>query len=221
MGVTYLQIFGIGFSFGLIGPCVLTCTPVILTYIAGRRNTLPESAADIFIFLIGRLAAYIMLGALAGFSGKALNHFIGSNFVLFLRPLGGAVSILLGFALFMRRKENMEACARGPERGKTYSLFGLFVLGFVIGIKACAPLLVLLSEITLISKSALEGASYGFSFGLGTFISSYVVTGVMVGVIAWLPPRIFRSKRSGYIFRAACALLLVLFGLSLIMNRIN
>ena len=55
--ITYLQIFGIGFSFGLIGPCFLTCTPVLLTYIAGRKKGTAEVFKDIFTFLI-RISQY-------------------------------------------------------------------------------------------------------------------------------------------------------------------
>lgn len=221
MGVTYLQVFGIGFSFGIIGPCFLTCTPILVTYIAGRRKAISSAAADIFIFLAGRLSAYVILGGLAGLSGKMLKQFIGSNFALFLRPLGGAISILLGLSLLIRWKETTEACACGPAKNKAYDLSGLFVLGFIIGISPCAPLLALLSEITLISKSAFEGASYGFSFGLGTFVSSYIVTGVLAGVLVWLPPKILKSRWTDLIFRAACALLLTFFGLNLIMAGIN
>ena len=67
--VTYLQIFGIGFSFGLAGPCFLTCTPVLITYIVGSKMGPTEVFKDIFTFLSGRLLAYILLGHWPGSPG--------------------------------------------------------------------------------------------------------------------------------------------------------
>ncbi|MCX5667836.1 MAG: sulfite exporter TauE/SafE family protein, partial [Candidatus Omnitrophica bacterium] len=104
--VTYLQIFGIGFSFGLAGPCFLTCTPVLITYIAGSKRLWTEVYIDILTFLSGRLLAYILLGALAGLSGAVLKKFTGSSLSLYFQPLAGAVTILFAVILFMDKSSD-------------------------------------------------------------------------------------------------------------------
>ena len=90
------------------------------------------------------------------------------------------------------------------------------MLGFIIGMFPCAPLLALLFEIALMSKTALAGMFYALFFGLGTLISGLIVIGSLAGIFSWLPAKIFKSKRSNFVFRIICALLLMLLGLGLI-----
>ena len=57
MALTLLQLFGIGFAFGMAGPCLFSCTPILMAYIAGSNRRYKDALANIFIFLFGRLAA--------------------------------------------------------------------------------------------------------------------------------------------------------------------
>lgn len=213
--ITHLQVFLIGFSFGIAGPCFLVCTPIIVTYVAGNKKRFIEALGDIFVFLTGRLAAYLILGCLAGASAALLKGFIGSQGASFFRPIGGAVSVLFGVMMLVKRRMSSCRCPSGSFN-KAYSFGGLFILGFMLGITPCGPLVALLSEITLISRNVLDGMSYALSFGLGTFLSGLIVVGCFTGIIAQVPERILRSERANFIFRAVCAVLLMLFGVSLI-----
>ena len=76
--ITHLQVFGIGFSFGMAGPCFLLCTPILITYITGSKKNWADAFKDILSFLSGRLIAYIALGFLAGLSGSVLKNFTSS-----------------------------------------------------------------------------------------------------------------------------------------------
>ena len=62
MLITLLQIFGIGLTFGVVGPCFLLCSPVLVTYAAGSGRRWNEVLGDVSIFLLGRLSVYILLG---------------------------------------------------------------------------------------------------------------------------------------------------------------
>ena len=214
--ITHLQVFGIGFSFGIAGPCFLVCTPILITYILGKSTAWGRTFADIAIFLFGRLVAYIILGAVAGVSGAALRNFAAPGFVAYVRPAGGIVSILLGVAILFRRTAAACACATGRE--KVYDFGSLLVLGFLIGISPCAPLLALLFEIALMSKSALEGASYACSFGLGTFLSGMIVVGAMAGLLKGVVQRAVRSPAVNRFFRIVCGLLLIGLGFGILFN---
>ena len=214
--ITHLQIFGIGLSFGIAGPCFLVCTPILITYILGRREAPASTAVDIVVFLSGRLFAYIVLGALAGASGAALRHFAESNAGFALRPLGGIISILLGLVVLVRKEGT--ACARKAGHNKVYDFGSLLALGFIIGISPCPPLIALLLEIALMSKSAFEGASYAFSFGLGTFLSGLIVIGALAGILKGIVGKLVRSKGISMFFRVACALLLILLGIGLLLG---
>lgn len=209
-----LQLFGIGFSFGLAGPCLLVCTPVLISYIAGKQAKPKQALLDISVFLSGRLLAYLLLGYLAGLSGLLLRQFANSGLLLSLKFAGGIIIILLGVYLWLGREPFSRLCKR--KAGAIFNSGSLFILGFIVGVFPCAPLLALLFEITLISKSATGGMLYALFFGLGTFLSGFIAVGALSGIFTWLAPRIFRSRTAGLFFRAVCSLLLILLGLNLI-----
>ena len=212
--VTYFQLFGIGFGFGLAGPCLLVCAPVLITYVAGRQATWRQALRDIFIFLLGRFLAYLILGYLAGLSGIILRRFCNLSLIPIVKALGGAIIILLGIYVLWGREPIARLCK--CKANPIFNFSGLFMLGFIMGVFPCAPLLALLLEITLISKTAFAGMLYALFFGLGTLISGLIVIGSLAGIFSWLPSRIVKSKRSDLVFRIICALLLVLLGSGLI-----
>lgn len=212
--VTYLELFSIGFSFGLVGPCLLVCAPVLITYVAGRQTTWKHALNNIFFFLSGRFFAYLVLGYLAGLSGVILRQFCDLRLIPFVKALGGVIIIILGVYVW---QGNESFCCLGKGKAdKIISFSSLFILGFLIGVFPCAPLLALLFEIALISKTALDGMLYALFFGLGTFISSFIVIGGLSGIFTWLPAKVLKSKKSNLIFRIICALLLIWLGLNLI-----
>jgi len=216
--ITHLQIFGIGFSFGIVGPCFLFCTPILIAYILGRRERLGESLGAVVIFLFGRVTAYVVLGAIAGLSGGVLRGVIESGASHYLNILSGIVSILLG--VFVLSKKEPSSCACNTAGVKAGSFGSLFILGFGVGISPCAPLVALLLEIALISKGALDGAAFAFSFGIGTFLSGIIVVGALAGILRGLVARVVRSRVGNRIFRIVCALLLMVLGAGIIFKTL-
>ena len=212
MPIALLQIFAVGFGMGLIGPCLFYCLPVILAFTAGAGKEYKKSLSDILIFFSGRLLAYVLLGFLAGLSGLVLRCFIESRFGIYLEPSAGIISIILGVYILLI-KENEESC-RHP--GRIYGIAGIFGLGFIIGLSPCVPLITLLFEIVLISKTGLEGALYGLFFGMGTFLSGFIIAAGLSGLLNIIPQRFLKSERSKFVFKAICSVILVLFGIWLL-----
>jgi sulfite exporter TauE/SafE len=211
--ITYVQLFGIGFSLGIAGPCLLTCAPLV-AYIAGRKISFLQGLSDILTFLLGRFLAYLLLGYIAGFSGTYLRILARGVFAPWLRLLAGTVIILMGIYVGIGQKVTDKVC---PARlSKVTGIGSLFLLGIIIGISPCPPLVALLIELAVISKSGLEALSYALFFGLGTLTSGLLALGVLSGLFNWLPAKIFQSAKTKFIFRIVCALLLILFGLNLI-----
>lgn len=217
--IAYLQIFGIGFTFAIAGPCLLVCTPILLTYITGRQDKWQRALADIAIFLLGRSFAYVALGAIAGGSGFYLRQFVKSNLTPYFDLASGAISLLLGIFVFIYK--DPPVCAGKRSHNKVYDFGSILGLGFLIGVNPCPPLTALLFEIALISKSASEGASYALSFGLGTFLAGLIVIGTLAGILKGFTRKMIHSKRAGLIFRIFCSILLFLFGLSLIRSGVK
>lgn len=214
--ITHLQIFGIGFSFGIIGPCFLVCTPVLITYVVGSKRSWQDVLKDILTFLSGRLVAYIALGLLAGLSGSILRQFTSLSVSSYFQPLAGAVTIFFAFIILLNR-DNFECVCRTPY-SRIVNFGGIFVFGLLIGLSPCAPLLALLFDIVLMSKGAIDGMLYAFSFGLGTFLSGLLTIGVIAGLLTRIPANLVKSRLVNTVFKIACALLLIALGLGLLLR---
>lgn len=212
--ITYLQLFGIGFSMGIAGPCLLTCAPLLVTYIAGRRISFLESIRDILIFLFGRFIAYIALGYIAGFAATYFRMVANKVFVPWLRLLAAVIIILMGLYVGIGQKLLNKICP--ASLSKITGISSLFLLGVIIGLSPCPPLVALLIELAIISKNGMDAVFYILFFGLGTFISGLLALGVLSGLFSWLPAKIFHSTRIKFVFRIVCALLLVSLGLNLV-----
>lgn len=215
--ITHLQIFGIGFSFGIAGPCFLLCTPVLITYVVGTKKDWGSVLRDVTTFLSGRLVAYMVLGFLAGLSGAVLKQFTSLSVASYSRPLAGAITIFFAFIILLNR-ENHECSCPAPY-GRMLNFGGIFTFGLLIGLSPCAPLLALLFDIVLLAKGPLSGMFYALSFGLGTFLSGLITIGVLTGLLAKIPAALIRSKTVNIIFKIACALLLIAMGLGLILKK--
>jgi sulfite exporter TauE/SafE len=213
--IAYLQLFGIGLTFGFAGPCLFSCTPFLITYLAGKKLKWRQGLKEVLVFFSARLFAYLLLGYLAGLSATLLRRFGSSGLILLLKPSGGLIIILLGIIMLLDKGPPSCGCRFSINKAFTFS--SLLVLGFISGIFPCAPLTALLFEITLVSKTALEGALCAFTFGLGTFVSGFIIISGVSRVISWLPEKVLKSELSRITFRIICSLLLILLGISFIL----
>lgn len=209
--ITYVQVFGIGFSFGVIGPCFLTCAPALLAYVAGTQKRLSSVALDVSVFLCGRLVGYCVLGAVAGLSGYIIRKISSPSMSAISGYAGGILSIVLGLTVLSGIRTS-SSCSHA-KIGQVYNFGGLFLFGLVIGVSPCAPLAALLLEIALISKSAVDGLIYALFFGLGTFLSGLLVVGGAAGFFSRVPAHLIRSPKINTIFKIFCAILLISFGI--------
>lgn len=210
MLISSFQIFAFGLGMAVAGPCLASCLPMIIAYTAGRDGCFRKKLLDILIFLSGRFIAYLLLGALAGISGAALNQAIAPHLAAWRKPVAGSISIGLGITLLAFRRTKEGCCDAVPPL--SVAAGGLFLAGFTIGISPCGPLAVLLSEIVLISRSVWQGMWYGAMFGLGTLISSLIIAAGISGILHWLPRRYAAPPRFMRRARLACAMILILLG---------
>ena len=164
--LTCLQLFGIGVGFGIVGPCLVGCMPFIIAYIVGKQANRRDAIGDIIIFLSGRFFAYLVLGLFAGISGVLLKRWSNVFTISLLRSLGGAFIIMLGVFIWIARDPVSNVCR--CMNNEKINFGSLFLMGFIIGILPCAPLLALLFEVALISETAWSGMFYVMFFALGT-----------------------------------------------------
>ena len=93
---TLFAIWLLGASLGLTA-CTVTCLPFMGTWVLGRGGTQFQVLRDTALFVIGRILAYTMLGAIAGGAGvwlsEAMNGGTG-NAVIGLAAIAAGIWLL-------------------------------------------------------------------------------------------------------------------------------
>src|SRR3989338_622832 len=209
--ITAFQLFGIGVTLGLGTQCLFACAPILLSYVAAVEYDWKRAFWDVVLLIGGRLVAYVVLGALVGMSVSYIERAASSGAVAVIRAFSGGVVILLGIVTALGVGFKIESCARFARQGLSKS--GLFAAGLAIGFAPCLPLISVLSEISLISKSPLSGAVYALFFGLGTAAASLITIGPLAGLLGHLPSKVLKSEAVQRVFRVVAGALLVLFGI--------
>ncbi|MDD5594452.1 MAG: sulfite exporter TauE/SafE family protein [Candidatus Margulisbacteria bacterium] len=207
-----LYFFVQGFIVGA-GPCLLLCAPIILPYIAGTQKDWRAGLRTTLIFSSARLLVYTLLGGLVGYVGSWL-------FLLFNHRFWGDVLwggagiflILLGVLMILGLNYENPLC-RLAKSGKS-----VFLLGVLVGLSPCLPLIAVLTEIMFISDHIYQGLFYGLAFGMGTVFSPLLILGALA---AWLPGKFAKESTAGRLFNFLCGLSLCLFGLYLIIIKMN
>lgn len=214
--LTFVQLFTIGFTFGLSAPCIVVCMPALFFYVSNKTDNIFEAIIKISILLAGRLLAYMFLGILIGFSMQKIQHFLG--FIEFpgIKLLAGIIIVLFGVSVWRNQTKTKDVCAKKLiSHQKMQNDFSyLFILGFIIGISPCAPLIALLFEMVLFVKSPLQGLLFLTAFGFGTFLSGLLVFGVMNGLFKFIANKTFFSHpKFQDIYRKISAVLIIILGL--------
>src|SRR3989338_9489977 len=79
------------------GPCLISCGPFLVTFIAGAKKGPKESFWIWLVFSSTRLFAYLVLGLLAGlFSQEIVYRMYQGNLGRYLLIFGGAFVLFLG-----------------------------------------------------------------------------------------------------------------------------
>jgi sulfite exporter TauE/SafE len=207
------SLFVLGFSFGL-GPCLASCGPLLISYIVGKQKGIARSLWAYCLFSSARISVYIILSLAVFLLGKfSLQRLLGAYY-RYIVIAGGGFIILLGLLMALGKKIKFRFWQLLEENLLGRDNKSLLALGAVIGLIPCAPLLAALSYIGLISKSWLNSLTYGFSFGIGTFISPLILLAGLAGII----PGLLTDRRQVYArgFSIICALIIIFLGLHLI-----
>jgi sulfite exporter TauE/SafE len=213
--LTYLLIQG--FVVGA-GPCLLVCAPILLPYVAGTKRTWQEGLKATLIFGLTRLVVYTLLGGMMGYVGYYL-------FQLFHNQLWGKVLwgfagifiILLGLLIAIGKGIENPLCRYLQKQTLENSTKSMVILGIILGLSPCLPLLAVLTEIMFIAEKFYQGFLYGLAFGAGTVISPLLLLGAAAPLI---PGKLLNSNRAARIFNKLCGILLIGMGLYVIWQRL-
>ncbi|MDP3731697.1 MAG: sulfite exporter TauE/SafE family protein, partial [Candidatus Omnitrophota bacterium] len=171
-----------GLLFGS-GPCIASCGPFLVTYIAGTKKNISKGIMVYILFSLARIFVYLVLGlTIFFFSRFAVERLLGGLYKYVLILGGGFIMSIGLFMAFGRRLEFsfwQSLHKNLLERDKK----SIFSVGLAIGLLPCAPLLSILSYVGLVSRTWFSSLLYSLAFGFGTFVSPLILLAILAGVI--------------------------------------
>ncbi len=210
-----VELFIIGIVVSM-GPCLTFCVPVILSYIAGTQEGWKRGLISILIFSFTQLIVYSILGLLAGLFGKILterlNQVSGLVFII-----GGLFISVIGLLIIFGSQTGHHLCRILTKRVVEDRIKGPVLIGLIIGIIPCLPLLGVLTYIVLKTQNLWQGAFWGFAFGMGKFVSPLIPLGILAGI---LPVNLSRNDKIYKLFNRLCGFGLTFVGIHLMVSGI-
>jgi sulfite exporter TauE/SafE len=118
-----LSLFLTGFFLG-VGPCLLSCGPLLASYIVATKNSSWGGLKTYFLFSLTRLVVYSFFGVLIGIFGQEILHrFFDSAFLKIIFYLFGIFVVILGLLLLFEKFPVLSCCARfnPPQKSPSFS----------------------------------------------------------------------------------------------------
>lgn len=203
-----------------VGPCLATCGPLLVSYIAATKENMLGGLKTYIVFSVTRMAVYIAFGALAGFFGElVLQRFLESNSLKIIFFLFGLFLFFVGLLLVIEKSYFGARCNGlihkylGSKDTKSVVIFGL-----IVSFSPCLPLIAVLGYIALISDTWLKGIVYMGSFGLGTVISPMIFLSIGAG---WLADVLKSHERVSIALKAVCGIILAYLGITLMLSTVR
>lgn len=209
----YVELFILGLSLGA-GPCMAVCAPILLPFIASTKMGWYAGLKSTIVFSLSRAFAYSLLAVIAVLGYGFVDDSIAPQNKSYLSMFTGSFVVLCGILfIFMKKDIHLPLFKKLTDLLLRKSGHSMAVLGLLIGLSPCLPLIGALALIAGKADSPLHGALLGLSFGMGTFLSPLLVLGLLAGSIS---KRVSRNQKIFATFRMICGILLVAFGLYLV-----
>jgi len=189
------------------GPvCLATCGPVLVPWLLAQPEGARRQSGQLGLFLVGRLAGYLLFGALAWGTGEAIPRaWAGRPWFL------GVVDVLLGVAMVAYAAGwPRRGCGKGKEQAPLVQIGepvkavrrGALTLGFLTGVNFCPPFLT--AGVRAAELNQLAGALVFFA----AFFAGTVVWFVPLAGLGWVR----RSTAVLTVARLAALLLALWYG---------
>lgn len=207
MVTAIISLFLSGILFGS-GPCIASCGPILISYVAGTGRTLRQGLSSYFIFSFSRIFVYLVLGITVSSLGRFIIEKSIGAFSKYVFIFGGGFIILVGILTALGKNAGEKHCLFLRNNFVEQDKKSLIVLGLIIGLLPCLPLLAIFSYIGLVSHSWLESLFYSLSFGMGTILSPLIGLVMLSSLVA----RCVKG-RGNRIFNIICGLVIIFLGI--------
>ena len=208
-----LSFFILGLTFGS-GPCLASCGPLLVSYIAGTNKGVKNSVWVYLLFSLARIAVYAILGLAVFFLGELITRYLFASMGRYFFFAAGLFIMIIGSLVAVGKNPEYKWCAKMQNIFLHKDTLTVILLGLFVGILPCIPLLTILSSLGLMAHSWRESISLALAFGLGTVTSPLLLLAIFAGVI---PQSITIHKPIFYrIFQIICGLIMVILGVHLV-----
>ncbi|MDD5019037.1 MAG: sulfite exporter TauE/SafE family protein [Candidatus Omnitrophica bacterium] len=204
------------FLTGLIlgyGPCLLSCGPLLLSYISATQNGPGQGLKIYFVFSLTRIVVYGVFGILAGLLGDwVVRNFFDSSWFKWVFVAFGFFLVVLGLLLLVQKMPVGRSCPPWARKHLEGGVRDAIVFSIIVSLSPCLPLFAVLGYVTLTSDSWFKGLLYMSAFGLGTAVSPMVLFCAAAG---WLAKFSRRFEFWFLVLRVLCCGILIFMGINL------
>lgn len=212
-----ISLFLTGMFLGL-GPCLASCGPLLVSYIAARGKNYTGALWTWFVFSIARVFAYCLLGVLSGMLGQVfIKHIYGLHIGRYISIFGGLFVIALSIAIFFQNKSSLNVHSFIEKHFIKDDTKSIFIFGLIVGMVPCAPLIGIFLTMGLMSRNIIDGIFFGLSFGLGTLVSPLLILALAAGSIE----RFLLNRKTKLFFSRICAIIIFILGILIILRAVK
>ena len=140
--------------------CLSTCSCLLLPIFLSQKQNFKKSFFTFLYFSAGRLIAYVVFGAMAGWIGSQFSSFFWFNWVI------AAGYLVVALLLLSYINKNSYSCNLELKSKKSTIPF---FLGITTGLNFCPPF-VLAATVAIKTQNPFWGSAYFFTFFLGTSV---------------------------------------------------
>jgi sulfite exporter TauE/SafE len=209
----WLGVLAMGFLYGLT-LCSLTCIPLIAPYIFATQHGFRRGFDATAIFILARIMAYTLWGAIAGLLGDMLLTQVDPAWP---GLLAGGLILLIALRVTWRGRSacpNHLADSQRVKPPNRHTWIQMATLGFSTSLLPCPPLSgVLIYAAT--TQSMFNGALLALLFGIGAGASPLYYIG---GTTGWFAQRLLKQiPQHGHWLRLLSGTILGIFGIRLLL----
>jgi sulfite exporter TauE/SafE len=177
------------------------------------NKNVKKSAYVYLLFSLSRILIYICVSLLIFLFGHAIINYSLASYSKYIFISGGLFIVIIGILIALGKNEEHRFCQRLQGFFLNKDAKTVVLLGLIVGILPCAPLISVLVYIGLVARTWFYALLCGLSFGLGTAISPLFILTIFSGFIT----KAFIDKNNFYrIFNLAFGLIIVFLGIRLI-----
>ncbi|MBP7088842.1 MAG: sulfite exporter TauE/SafE family protein [Candidatus Omnitrophica bacterium] len=194
--------------------CLSICAPVLISYTVIYKRSLKESLHSYFLFSSGKLIGYMILGIISAIGVKILNSPSLINYLNFIYLLLALFIVIIGISMILDQNPNFSKNCNWLHKG---NIRNVGVLGLLIGLSPCLPLLGILNYVVIISSTVFKAVFFTLVFGVGTVLSPLILGIVFSAKLGrWL----CENKHIKRILKITSGTILIILGGKIILQRL-